>query len=99
MRNLTGILGVVLLTASLGCVKGQKVTQGKVVSFDQEKKMLVVEDEQAPNPKLALDTASAEIGSPKPAPGAVVRVAYQEHDGHLVAGRVMNVGGQKKASH
>ena len=99
MRNLTGILGIVLLIASLGCVKGQKVTQGKVVSFDPEKKVLVVEDEKEPNPKLALDTASAEIGSPKPAPGALVRVAYQERDGRLVAGRVMNVGGQKKASH
>ncbi|OFX26106.1 MAG: hypothetical protein A2V77_18530 [Anaeromyxobacter sp. RBG_16_69_14] len=99
MRKLIGIVGVVLLTASLACVKGQKVTQGKVVSFDPDKKVLVVEDEKQPDTKLALDTTSAEIGSPQPAPGALVRVAYQDRDGHLVAGRVMNVGGQKKASH
>ncbi len=99
MRNLTVIMGIVLLTASFACVKGQKVAQGKVVSFDPEKKVLVVEDEQAPNPKLALDIASAEIGSPKPTRGALVRVAYQDHAGHLVAGRVMNVAGEKKASH
>ncbi len=97
MRNLTSLVCVALLAVSMGCIKGQKVAQGKVVSYDVDKKVLVLEDDKAPSSTLALDVASAEVASPKPAPGGVVRVAYHDQGGTLVAGRVMTVGGQKKA--
>ncbi len=94
MRNPARFAAVGLLVASVSCYDGQKVLQGKVVSYDAAAKVLVLEDELAPNPKLALDTTSAEFGS-KPAVGGLVRVAYHDREGRLFAGRVMSLGSQK----
>ncbi len=93
MRNLAKLVTVGLL-ASMSCYDNQKVLQGKVVSYDAAAKVLVLEDELAPHPKLALDTTSAEFGA-KPAVGGLVRVAYHDREGRLVAGRVMNLSSQK----
>ncbi len=95
MRKLLEILVAGLLGASLACFSAPpQVVQGKVVSYDDAKKQLVLEDEAAPHPQRVLDTTSAEFGAPT-APGNLVRVAYHDRQGRLFAGRVMNLTAQK----
>ena len=94
MRHLKLLtLGIVGLLAA--CSEPPRVLQGKVVDFDATKKVLVLEDEVAPYAQRVLDADKAEFGAPT-APGNVVRVAYHERDGKLVAGRVMNLTAQAK---
>jgi hypothetical protein len=95
MRNVTKMMGLGAVIALVGCSNPPNVLQGKVVSYDGEKKVLVVEDEALPHPQVTLDLKSAEVGG-NPAPGNIVRVAYRDRGGNLVAGRVMNLTTQKK---
>lgn len=95
MRNLIRTMAVAALVPLLSCSNPPSVLQGKVVSYDTANKVLVVEDEAAPHPQRSLDLKSAEVGG-APAPGNVVRIAYREQGGNLVAGRVMNLTTQKK---
>lgn len=95
MKSLIKILATGAAAALVGCSNPPSVLQGKVVSFDATKKTLVVEDELPPKLQRSLDLGSAEV-SGAPAPGNVVRVAYRDQGGTLVAGRVMNLSTQKK---
>jgi hypothetical protein len=95
MRHLVRIATVGILGLALGCSDPPRVVQGKVVSYDATKKVLVLEDENAPHLQRSLDLASAEVGA-QPAPGHLVRAAYHDRDGRMVAGRVMNLTAQKK---
>ncbi len=88
------VLGLPLLLL-LGCFEGPKVVQGTVVSYDSAAKSVTLEDELAPHAILAVDVASATMGTP-PKVGGVVRVAYHQRGDRLVAGRVMNVGAKLK---
>ncbi len=95
MRKPIMFVAVGLLTASMSCYDQQRVLQGKVVSYDAARRVLVLEDELPPHQKWALDTTSAELGS-EPAAGGLVRVAYHHREGRLVAGRVMSLSSRKK---
>ena len=95
MKDLIKILATGAVAALLGCSNPPTVMQGKVVSFDATKKTLVVEDELPPKLQRSLDLNSAEV-SGTPAPGNVVRIAYRDQSGSLVAARVMNLSTQKK---
>jgi hypothetical protein len=94
MRKLAKLVAAGLLTAMVSCSDPPSVLQGKVVSYDAAKRVLVLEDELAPHPQRSLDAASAQLGG-TPASGNVVRVSYHEREGHLVAKRVMNLTTQK----
>ena len=89
------LLGVAPGGALMGCSNPPQVLQGKVVSYDSDQQALVLEDETPPHLQRSLDLKSAEV-SGTPAPGNVVRVAYRDQGGNLVAGRVMNLSTQKK---
>ncbi len=95
MSKIAKLLALLVVAVPLACSKGQKVTQGKVVAYDAQKKTLVVEEEKAPNPRLTLDTTLAEFGS-EPKSGNIVRVVYKDTEGRLFAGRVMNVTAQRE---
>ncbi len=94
MRNLVRILVLGVSGTLLACSDPPRVLQGKVLSYDQGKGVLILEDEAAPHLQRSVDTASAEFGAPT-APGNVVRVAYHDKEGRMVAGRVMNLSAQK----
>ncbi len=95
MRNLIKVMAVAALLPFVGCSNPPQVMQGKVVSYDSGKKALVLEDEQPPKLQRSLDLKSAEVGG-APAPGNVLRVAYRDQGGTLIASRVMNLSAQKK---
>ncbi len=95
MRQLARILAAGLLALAIGCSDPPEVLQGKVVSYDTTKRVVVLEDEVAPHMQRQIDIASAEI-SGQPAAGHVLRVAYRQRDGRLVGGRVQNLSTQKK---
>lgn len=95
MKTVIKILAIAALAPLVGCSNPPQVMQGKVVSYDGAKKTLVVEDEQPPKLQRSLDLTSAEVGG-APAPGNVLRVAYRDQGGTLVAARVMNLSTQKK---
>jgi hypothetical protein len=66
------------------------VVQGKVLGIDPSAHTVTIEDELPPNVHLAVDTASAKLGSALQI-GSVVRVAYHVSGERLVAARVMTV--------
>jgi hypothetical protein len=90
-----GVIAVSLVASWIGCGKGPEVLQGRVVSYDPSSQDLVVKDERPPQREVRLSLEGAEIGA-EPKPDDVVRVAYREADGGLVAGRVMNLTRQKE---
>lgn len=98
---LTLALGLFLVGPAMA---GQVVVQGKCVSFDQTKNLLTVDEFNltvtkeypygSPTGKqVTVNTADALMGIP-PAPGDVVRIAYEEKDKEKKALRVMNVSKQ-----
>jgi hypothetical protein len=95
MRHLARMLAAGFIGLTVGCSDPPKVMQGTVVSYDAATKVLVLEDEAAPHLRRTLDLASAEVGA-QPAAGHLVRAAYRDRDGRMVAGRVMNLTAQKK---
>lgn len=84
-----GVAVFLLLTAA--CGTPPEVVQGKVVSYDPAKKILVIEEET--RGRLELSLADAEIGG-EPVAGDVVRVACLPQNGILTATRVMNISKQ-----
>jgi hypothetical protein len=88
------LLAVGFLGLTAACSDPPMVVQGKVVSYDSQAKVVVLEDEAAPHLQRTLDLASAELGG-QPAAGHLLRVAYHDRDGRMVAGRVMNLTTQK----
>ena len=97
MGKLARFVAVGLLVGPMGCSDAPKVVQGRVVSYDAQTKVLVLEDELSPHRELAFDAAAAQLGA-SPAPGHLVRIAYHDREGRSVAHRVMTVARQS-ASH
>lgn len=98
---LTLALGLFLAGSAMA---GQVVVQGKCVSFDQAKNLLTVDEYNltvtkeypygSPTGKqVTVNTADALIGI-TPAPGDIVRIAYEEKGKEKKALRVMNVSKQ-----
>ena len=87
---------VVIVAASVilaGCVDAPLVVQGKVLACDSAAKTLLVEDERQPGQPLTFALEKADIGA-EPAVGDLVRVAYHNENGKLVAIRLMNLSHQ-----
>jgi type IV pilus biogenesis protein CpaD/CtpE len=96
---MNGIRSAVFVAFSLllgGCGEKPSVVQGTVVSYDKASHVLVMQDEVAPHQALTLDTGSALIAI-APQAGNVVRLAYYNRGGRLVAHRVMNLGAAPEA--
>ena len=86
---------LLLLGALSGCAR-PKVVQGTVVAYDSAVHRLVVRDELPPNAELEFDVSGAEMNA-KPAPGDLVRLAYEEEGGKRRATRVMGLAKPKGA--
>ncbi|MFH1117440.1 MAG: hypothetical protein V1792_26260 [Pseudomonadota bacterium] len=104
----TKILSLVLLLLLIVCaavpVFAAEVTQGKCTAYDNEKKQLTIEEYNTKFSKehrygeptgqqASFDTSKALIGIP-PAPGDVIRIAYNRKGDMKEAVRIMNVSKQ-----
>jgi len=69
--------------------------QGTVVRLDVASNTVSLRDELAPNRELAIGLEGAEIGG-QPESGDLVRVAYRDQAGRLVALRLMNLTRQEE---
>lgn len=80
------------------------VAQGKCISYDQDKKIVTIEDYdlnftpahkygQPTGKQSSYNVAGALIGV-LPQPGDILRIAYEEKDNQRIAFRVMNVSKQ-----
>ncbi len=96
-RFLPGVISLWLACAWIGCGKGPDVLQGRVVSYDPSTQELIVKDERAGQREVRLSLKHAEIGA-EPQADDVVRIAYGEAEGRLVARRVMNLTRQKEVA-
>ena len=90
------IFFVIFLNA---CQNAPRVVQGNVLSYDKTSMIAVIRDELPPNRELTFSFEDAkknnEIGA-DPEPQDVVRIAYKDEGGKLVAIRVMNLTRQKE---
>jgi hypothetical protein len=78
----------------------EAVAQGKTVSYDKEKKVIVIEEYntnftkskmgEPTGKELTFSTADATVGA-LPEPGNIVRIAYEDKGGTKAAHRIMNV--------
>jgi hypothetical protein len=88
MRPAASTLLLILLVAA--CVQAPAVVQGRVQSVDTPGKTLVVAPDATPGARLTISLEGAEIGA-EPQVGDIVRIAYRDRGGTLVATRVMNI--------
>lgn len=99
----TVLLGlVVLLVLAMTCLAmAGEVSQGKCISYDKEKKVIVIEDYdlnfgkdhpygRPTGVRSSYDVSTAQVGI-APQPGDVLRIAYEAKGAQKVAIKVMNV--------
>ena len=100
-RMLTCVLALILaICIAAPAIAGEAVAQGKCVSYDKEKKVIVIEEYntnftksklgEPTGKELTFDVAGATIGA-NPDPGNILRIAYEDKGGAKSAFRVMNV--------
>jgi hypothetical protein len=89
------IAGALCMVALYGCGDPPRVVQGTVVSYEPGDHRLLLLDEDLPNAEVTLSLAGAEVGA-DPSPKDLVRVAYHDRQGKLVALRVMNLTRQSE---
>ncbi|MEW5795297.1 MAG: hypothetical protein AB1772_02955 [Candidatus Zixiibacteriota bacterium] len=77
----------------VGCVDSALVAQGKVIASDTAAGSMQIEDERQPGLILTFDLSDADLGA-APLVDDLVRVAYHDDNGRLVAIRVMNLSHQ-----
>ncbi len=96
MRYVPGVI-VVLVTAVFvtSCVNAPQVFQGTVITYEVDSKTLHVRNDDNPEQVLTFSLQGAEVGA-DPLPQDVVRIAYKDEGGRLVATRVMNLTRQKE---
>ncbi len=98
-------MAAVLLVLCLAApAMADTVAQGKCVSYDQDKKIIVIEDYDTnftkenkygtPTGKQSTYNAANALIGATPAPGDVLRIAFEEKGADRVAVRVMNVSKQ-----
>jgi hypothetical protein len=99
-RARLGLLVILVLCLSVPALAAE-VVQGKCVSYDKEKKVLVIDEHDAnitqeqkfgksTGKQFTFTTADAVIGI-SPAPGDMIRVAYKVAGTENKAVRIMNV--------
>jgi P pilus assembly chaperone PapD len=100
-RILYCFAALLLLTGLTVSAHAAMVTHGKCVSYDQDKKVLTIEEfdtnyskenkyGKSTGKQAVFDVAEALIGM-TPRAGDMVRIAFQEKDGKKSAIRIMNV--------
>ena len=92
IRRWAALASIAVLAA---CDAPPLVVQGTVTAVDAAARTVTLRDELPPNRELVLSLEEAEIGS-MPAPQDLVRVAYRERGGRLVALRLMNLTHQEE---
>jgi len=87
---------------ALPAMAGSIVTQGKCVSYDEAKKVVVIEEfntkfskehkyGEPTGKQCALDLSEALVGGGIPKAGDILRIAYDEKGDKKMATKVMNV--------
>ena len=89
------LIAAILALAVCACANPPKVAQGTVTSYTTDTKTMVIMAEPPDNKEMTFSLKGAELGA-APAPKDLVRVAYKEEGGNLVAIRVMNITRQKE---
>jgi hypothetical protein len=87
------IVAIMALAAGWGCGQAPLVAQGTVMSYDPGSKIMVIKDEAPPQVELTFsleNLGKSDIGA-EPAVGDLVRVAYREQEGKLLATRLMDL--------
>ncbi|MBF0529169.1 MAG: hypothetical protein HQK55_07845 [Deltaproteobacteria bacterium] len=90
-RWLAGLIAmfIILVMAAPAVLAGGNVIQGTCVSYDEEKKILVINDELDKKDKT-FDVSTAKVGA-KPEKGNTLRVAFKKDGDKLIALKVQNV--------
>lgn len=89
------LVSLILISIASSCGNPPKVVQGTVISYAEETKTLVVIDSLPPNVQFTFSLEKAEYGA-TPQVNDVVRIAYRESGGKLMAIRVMNLDRQRQ---
>jgi hypothetical protein len=98
------VIGLVLALCLAVPAMAASVSQGKCITYDKDKKVITIEDydtnfskeHKYGNPtgkQSTYDLTGALVGV-VPAPGDIVRIAYDEKDGKRHAIRIQNVSKQ-----
>jgi hypothetical protein len=99
-RILWCCLSLIVSLALAGSAMASMVSQGKCLSYDEAKKIIVMEEYDTnftknkhgqPTGKQSTYDASKALIGVEPKAGDILRIAYTEKDGKKVAIRVMNV--------
>jgi len=83
------------LLATVGCSDSPQVLQGTVQSYERSSKTITIRSENPPEQELTISLEEADIGA-QPKVGDMVRVAYRERRGKLMAIRLMNLSQQEE---
>lgn len=97
MRTVFQLVVLTLALACASCSDPPKVVQGTVVSYDAATKDLAITNDATPPQPMTLSLEGADVGA-EPVKGNLVRIAYRDRGGKLVASRVMNISAQKELS-
>jgi len=102
-RILCCLISVILAVCfALPAMAGSIVAQGKCVSYDDSKKVIVIEEfdtkftkehkyGQPTGKQSAFELADALVGGGTPKPGDIMRIAFEEKGDKKMATKVMNI--------
>lgn len=93
MKLLLSMILMSGLAILAGCADPPMVIQGTVINLNETKFTISIQDELNPDNICEISYQSADVGV-KPQPGDTVRIAYRDHDGSLLATRIMNISRQ-----
>jgi hypothetical protein len=92
MKNVS-IVALLALLAVTSCGNAPLVAQGKVIRYEAAARSVVLDNEKAPGQQMLFSLTGADVGA-EPEVGDMIRVAYRDEGGKLVALRVMNLSKQ-----
>ncbi len=100
-KNVSCLIALLVGVFTASAIWAAEVSQGKCLQYDEEKKLITVQEYdvsiskdhphgQPTDAKSVYNAANAEIGAP-PKPGDILRIAYEVKGTERVAVKVMNV--------
>jgi hypothetical protein len=100
-KNVSCLIALLVGVFAASAIWAAEVSQGKCLQYDEEKKLITVQEYdvnfgkdhphgQPTDAKSVYSAANAEIGA-SPKPGDILRIAYEVKGTERVALRVMNV--------